>query len=367
MGGDGEVTVFADTNLGTRIAFNAPPDTTAASLKRDFEKAHFSCLPDIGQIQVNGLMVKRKSHFYYLPDSLPIKYAFPALSGTWFLHVEAKHLKHLCIPCSPCGAAVLSKHKDLMACNSEDKARSKSEEKKMEGFQPQVEEHETTNHVSKKQKEKRISHENHVQNAATEIPERYPCRFGDKPTGPANKNQNVMAEKKVENLVELHTNSMQGSLSKMSTQVISVTGFNGIDNYSSSSNSDITSRAVHGKAEVHSNTKEHSCSKRQSDSLPQFTPKTPPHVLHVPLHVNLVPTKTRRRNRKPKVGKHLPSGGKHRESKIGNRLLVASRSLGVSTTKHDPTLSFRRFKDRKLLQDKSQIKGSIFSISDSDD
>ena len=33
MGGHGEVTVFADTNLGTRIAFNAPPDITAASLK----------------------------------------------------------------------------------------------------------------------------------------------------------------------------------------------------------------------------------------------------------------------------------------------------------------------------------------------
>lgn len=38
MVGDGEVTVFADTNLGTRIAFNAPPDITAASLKSRFIK-----------------------------------------------------------------------------------------------------------------------------------------------------------------------------------------------------------------------------------------------------------------------------------------------------------------------------------------
>lgn len=38
MGGHGEVTIFADTNLGTRIAFNAPPDITAASLKSRFIK-----------------------------------------------------------------------------------------------------------------------------------------------------------------------------------------------------------------------------------------------------------------------------------------------------------------------------------------
>ncbi|XP_028180652.1 uncharacterized protein LOC114367663 isoform X1 [Glycine soja] len=393
MGGHGEVTVFADTNLGTRIAFNAPPDITAASLKRDFEKAHFSCLPDIGEIQVKGLMVKRKSCFYYLPDSFPIQYAFPAIRGTWFLHVEVKHLKRLCIPCPPGDAAVLSKHKDLKTCNGEDKAKCNSEENKMEGFQPRscfAEEHETTNHVSKKLNKKRISNENHTQNEATGMPERYPCRFGDKSTGTANKSSDVILENKVENLVELHANSMRCSLSKVSTQVISVTGiihkyfssFNGIDNYSSSSNSDVTSKAFHGEIEVLSNARQHSCSKRQSDSLPQFTPKTPPHVLHAPLHVDLVPKKSgcksRKskvgkhlksdgKNRKSKVGKHLQSGGENRKSKIGNRLLAASRSLGVSITKHDPTLSFRRFKDRKLRQDKSQMKGSIFSISGSDD
>ncbi|XP_020220251.1 uncharacterized protein LOC109803199 [Cajanus cajan] len=391
--GDGDVTVFADTNLGTRIAFNAPPDITAASLKRDFEKAHFSCLPDIGEIQVNGLMVKRKSYFYYLPDSLPMKYAFPAMRGTWFLHVEVKHLKCLCISCSPSDAAVLSKHKDLTTCNSEDKAKHNNEEEKMEGFQTGaylVKEHEATNHVSKEQVEKGISHENHTQNVATGMSERYPSRFGDKSTGTANEIPCAMPENKVENLVELHTNSMHGSLSKMSTQVISVTGiinkyfsgFNGIDKYSSSSNSDVTSRAAHSEIEVHSNTKGHSCSKRQSDSLSQFTPKTPPHVFHAPLHVDLVPKKlggkTRKskvgkhltsgsKNRKAEVGKHLLSGGKNSKSKIGNRLLVASRSIGVSATKHDPTLSLCRFRDRKLLQDKSQINGSIFSISDSDD
>ncbi|KAL2335525.1 hypothetical protein Fmac_016738 [Flemingia macrophylla] len=302
MGGDGEVTVFADTNLGTRIAFNAPPDITAASLKTDFEKAHISCLPDIGEIQVNGLMVKRKSCFYYLPDSLPMKYAFPAMRGTWTQQLARMKIRQ--------GATM--------------------RKKKPEAFQPSaylVEEHETTNHVSEMQEEKGSSYENHMQSVATRMSEIYPCRFGDKSTGTANESPHVMPENKGENLVELHTNSMQGSLSKMSTQVISVTGiiskyfsgFNGIDNFSISSNSDVTSRAVHSEIEVQSTPRERSFSKRESDSLSQFTPKTP-HVLHAPLLVDLVSKISGDKNRKLKVGKHLPSGGKNRKSKVGKRL-----------------------------------------------
>ncbi|KAK7354764.1 hypothetical protein VNO80_20248 [Phaseolus coccineus] len=326
----------------------------------DFEKAHLSCLPDIGEIQVNGLMVKRKSFFYYLPDAFPIKFAFPAMQGTWFLHVEVKHLKCLCTPRSPCDEDVLSKHKDLMICRG-DKAKCNSEEK---------EEHEITNLVSKKQEGNEISHENHAQNEATGMSERHPCIFGDKPTSVA-KTSYVMPENKFENLVELHANSIQGSHSKMSTQLISVTGiinkyfssFNGIDNFSSSSNSDLTSRAVHSEIEVQSNTRDRGCLKIQRDSLPQFTPKTSPRVLHTPL----VSIKSGSKNRKFKAGQRSFSGSQSRKLRIGTRLLSASRNLGVSITKHDPKLPFRIIKDRKLLQGKSQMKGSIFSISGSDD
>ncbi|OIV91649.1 hypothetical protein TanjilG_26502 [Lupinus angustifolius] len=91
-----QVAVFAQTNLDTRIAFNTPLDITASAFKRDFERVHFTCLPNIGEIQVNGLMVKQKSCFYYLPDSLPLKYAFPGTRSTWFIHVEVRHLKNPC-------------------------------------------------------------------------------------------------------------------------------------------------------------------------------------------------------------------------------------------------------------------------------
>lgn len=351
-----EIVVFAHTNLGTRIAFNAPHDITASAFKRDFERVHFTCLPDTGEIQVNGLMVKRKSCFYYLPDSLPIKYAFPGMRRTWFLHVEVRHLKSLCnLP------QVLEKYlepKELMTCNNEDKAKCNSEEKKMEGFHPPaylLEDHEITNHHNlKKQKmEKGDSHKNYVQNAAGGTPEGCSYKFDDKPTGTTNKSQCVMPENKVENLVELSAKSMQGCPS----EVISVTsiinkyfsGFNGIDNFNSPSSSDVTSRVVHSEIEVQSKTRRSSFSKRQIDSLPKLTPTKPPHV---PLHVDLVSKN---------------SGDKSGRCKVGKRLLVASRSLGASIAKKSPTLSFSRYKDGKLLEYKSQITGSIFSISDSDD
>ncbi|KAK2640150.1 hypothetical protein Ddye_027945 [Dipteronia dyeriana] len=85
-----EVAVFTDTNLSTHIAMAVSTDITAGEFKRKLERTHFSCFPSIGEIKVYGLMVKRKSSFYHLSDSVPIKHAFQGLKGTWFLHAEAK-------------------------------------------------------------------------------------------------------------------------------------------------------------------------------------------------------------------------------------------------------------------------------------
>ncbi|XP_044490421.1 uncharacterized protein LOC123214597 isoform X3 [Mangifera indica] len=38
------------------------------------------------------MQVKRRSRFYHLPDSVPVKYAFQGLKGTWFLHMEVRPL-----------------------------------------------------------------------------------------------------------------------------------------------------------------------------------------------------------------------------------------------------------------------------------
>ncbi|XP_045792768.1 uncharacterized protein LOC123887487 [Trifolium pratense] len=383
-----EVAVFADTNLGTSIAFNAPSHITAGALKRDFEKVHFTCLPDIGEIQVHGLMVRRKSCFYYLPDSLIMKYVFPKMRETWFLHVEARPLKSLQVPCLPRDAAIVSKHQDIMTDDCQIKKKCNSEENREEGLHPRAnvsEENDTINNILE---ERGNSYENDKQHSASGMPERYSCGFGDKPTSTASKSGCAMPENKVENQVELcAANSMQESPSKMSTQVVSVsglinkyfTGYNGID--SSSSNSGVTSRVIHSEIEVQSNISGQSCSKKQIGSLPQFTSKTPPHV---PLYVDSVSkisgsktrkfkvekcSKTRKskvekcsKTRKPKVEKC----SKNNISKVGKFLLSASKSLGVSNTKHSPALSLCKFKDKKLQEEISQINRSIFSLCESD-
>ncbi|XP_024006029.1 uncharacterized protein LOC112082782 [Eutrema salsugineum] len=85
-----EVAFFAETNLGTRIVMTVPLDITSSDFKRKLEKTHASCLPSLGDIQVHGLMVKRKSQFYYLAESVPIKYFFRDDQKPWFIHAEAR-------------------------------------------------------------------------------------------------------------------------------------------------------------------------------------------------------------------------------------------------------------------------------------
>ncbi|CAA7050792.1 unnamed protein product [Microthlaspi erraticum] len=84
-----EVAIFADTNLGTRIVVTVPLDIKAADFKRKLEKTHASCLPSLGEIRVHGLMVKRKSQFFYVAESVPIKYIFGDHQKPCFVHAEA--------------------------------------------------------------------------------------------------------------------------------------------------------------------------------------------------------------------------------------------------------------------------------------
>nr|GMC53674.1 Cell wall integrity and stress response component 3 like [Ipomoea batatas]GME08267.1 Cell wall integrity and stress response component 3 like [Ipomoea batatas] len=86
-----ESPIFTETDLGTRLAVPISPDATAREFKRVFEMAHLNCFPKLGDIKVNGLMVQRKSFFYHLSDTLPLRYAFQYLKGNWFLRVKVCH------------------------------------------------------------------------------------------------------------------------------------------------------------------------------------------------------------------------------------------------------------------------------------
>lgn len=87
--------VFIETNLGTRLAVPASPDITAEDFKREVERTHLNCFPELGNIKVNAVMVKQKLHCYHLSGSLPLKYAFPGSNFTWFLQTRVNRVEPL--------------------------------------------------------------------------------------------------------------------------------------------------------------------------------------------------------------------------------------------------------------------------------
>ncbi|KAI3947255.1 hypothetical protein MKX01_019908 [Papaver californicum] len=95
-----KVPVFIDTTLQTHIAMAVSPDTAVVDLKREFIKEHLICFPSLGKIRITSLMVKRKSFFYRLPDSMPIKNAFQGWKGNWFLLIEADLVSNSSYPCA---------------------------------------------------------------------------------------------------------------------------------------------------------------------------------------------------------------------------------------------------------------------------
>uniref|UniRef100_A0A7N0TER2 Uncharacterized protein n=1 Tax=Kalanchoe fedtschenkoi TaxID=63787 RepID=A0A7N0TER2_KALFE len=88
-------TVFIDTSLDTHMATVFGEVDTVYEFKRKIQYEHVSCFPDIGEININALQVKRRGFLYHLSDSMFVKSAFDGIKGRWFLHVDARRLvKH---------------------------------------------------------------------------------------------------------------------------------------------------------------------------------------------------------------------------------------------------------------------------------
>jgi len=136
--------------------------------------------------------VKRKSCFYYLPDSLPIKYVFPKTRETWFFRVEVGHLKSR-LPCLPHDAAIPANHHDLMTVKMRKDGTVRKREEGLHPYGYLPEENETVNQVLK---ETENFHENYKQQAASGMPERHTCGFGDEPTSTVSKSRCSMPENK---------------------------------------------------------------------------------------------------------------------------------------------------------------------------
>ncbi|XP_059666568.1 uncharacterized protein LOC132312282 isoform X2 [Cornus florida] len=366
MGSSVEVPVFVDTNLGTRIAMAISPDITACDFKREVEKAHLDCFPELGEIRVNGLMVKRKTCFYHLPESLLIKHAFQSSKGTWFLHMEAypwsaSDKLGLC----ECLAAEVghntSNGSDITdsqepenhaTCTSKNHKRYKRKKTRKKIFScPTVVLHEILRiiHLLKKKKKKKkkkrrkVKKHHFLSNEVVTAEEKF-VFFASTTEG--------------EHTEEWHASPMVDNPCETSLETVSVSGI--IKKYFSDydeviSNSDDTSRAIKNTPEEQLITRRgDNCTNIQVDATAQITAKTRPRMLPFPLSTD--PSSQTSRD-------------KLKGAEVGKRLLVASNNLSISGSKQKPVIALHRFRDGKSSEPKSSslIRRIVFEISDNDD
>ncbi|XP_057982323.1 uncharacterized protein LOC131167531 isoform X2 [Malania oleifera] len=144
-----------------------------------------------------------------------------------------------------------------------------------------------------------------------------------------------------------------------SSEVISVSGiiaryfsnFNESGRFGSPSSSDLTSRAIENQLEKQLKAKtDDVCSSTRAAALPLATTKMTPRK-SLPF-----PTKRSRRILKDEI----------RGTEVGKRLVMASSSLGVSSSKQRPAISLCRYKEGKLLGSSYPIRSLVFELSDTE-
>ncbi|KAL9268481.1 hypothetical protein AKJ16_DCAP27193, partial [Drosera capensis] len=84
----GHQAVFVDTNLDTHLVLLVSPADTVSHLKQKLLSGHKQCFPEVGEIKIHSLKVKRKGHYYHLPDSMLVYCAFLRVKTNWFFFAE---------------------------------------------------------------------------------------------------------------------------------------------------------------------------------------------------------------------------------------------------------------------------------------
>ncbi|XP_038986831.1 uncharacterized protein LOC103720292 isoform X2 [Phoenix dactylifera] len=81
--------LFVDSSLDTHLAMVVSSDDTVADLRRKIRIEHALCFPNVGEITIHAMKVKRRSSFYNLSNLMLVRGAFDGIKGTWFLHIDA--------------------------------------------------------------------------------------------------------------------------------------------------------------------------------------------------------------------------------------------------------------------------------------
>ncbi|XP_078441546.1 uncharacterized protein LOC144711423 [Wolffia australiana] len=92
----GSPPVFIDTNIDTHIALPVSDLDTVADLKKKARIEHASCFPQIGDINILAMKVKRRSAYYHLSDAMLVKTSFEGIKGTWFLQMDVSVVSSDC-------------------------------------------------------------------------------------------------------------------------------------------------------------------------------------------------------------------------------------------------------------------------------
>ncbi|XP_016446537.1 uncharacterized protein LOC107771625 [Nicotiana tabacum] len=82
-------TVFVDTNLDTHLALIVSDSDYVSDLKEKIVFEHLRCFPEKRELKISSVKVKRKGHYYHLPDSMLVTSVFEGIKKGWFLSVDA--------------------------------------------------------------------------------------------------------------------------------------------------------------------------------------------------------------------------------------------------------------------------------------
>ncbi|XP_010252787.1 PREDICTED: uncharacterized protein LOC104594263 [Nelumbo nucifera] len=374
----GEVPVFADTSLGTCMSMAVSPDITTGDLKRKFEKEHQICFPNLGEIKVHALMVKRNSFFYHLSDFMPIKNVFHGPKGAWFLRVEANpangsdkscQSKSLVAKVSDCisddsnvtSSQIPKKHISCLSKNKrKDKARERRERYKC--FEDVLEELLMPVYNSRKKKRK-LKEKRFIEDTADGMHKRSLGAIEEAPGVCSKGESGDFGENEKDDRAHVSETTIRAVPSVSSSEVASITDiitryfpqFDEVNQFECPPNSGgVEDDEARGTNQVHQDelltAKDECHSKSQVQNAPQCMPKTPPRILQLPLPA------------KPSPGDPLPEFGR---TEVGKRLLLAANNLGISATKKNAVLSNS---GKVLLSNSSPLVRSIvFDISDSED
>ncbi|KAI3419870.1 uncharacterized protein J3R85_012981 [Psidium guajava] len=362
-----EVPVFTVSSIGTRIAVSVAPTVTALDLKTVLERAHFNCFPEIGEIRVNGVMVERRSCLYYLPKSMPIKYAFQGIEGSWFVHLDITCLGSSSLPClhhciargdhvsDLCDTDPWTSQHLLLPDNIQrgDKYGAKGSHH-CKPLSPQFQR--DTHGPNKKKTNNHRLEGCSKGNRTNEINKNWHSRTDENPfagirSTPKGTSEVVQRNERKSSPLNEHSNTT-------SSEVISVSGiinryftnFSEVNSLGGPSSPDFRSRPSKLQLKGKFN---YNCPSIQVDASAEFAVETPPRLL------------TTLSSTEPSPGS---LSNAITRSRVGKSLLTACHNLGNSATPRESVASLCRSRNRKhVSRNTLPIKFSVFEISEDDE